>query len=199
MKRILPSLFLTFLLASLPLATRAEWQAVEKVETYPVTGKSGLELYASIGERGPLLGGKVRSIAHTSFKLTWQRDYQTRGTACVLASAKPKLIITTVLPRPANGLPDPLRRNWETFVEGVHAHEKVHGEFIKDMVKEIEKATIGLAVDDDPKCQKIRQKMQPILGAISDAQRKKSRDFDSVELTSGGAVHQLVLRLVNGG
>ncbi len=177
----------------------AEGQVIEKVETYAVSGRTGPELYASIGARGPLLAGKVRSIAHTSFRLTWQRDYQQRGTACVLASAKPKLVITTVLPKATGPLEEPVRGNWQRFVEGVTAHEKVHGTYIRELVKEIEKATIGLVVENDPGCRRIREKMQPILGEISQAERRKSRDFDQVEMNNGGAVHQLVLQLVNGG
>jgi predicted secreted Zn-dependent protease len=74
---------------TLPVAdARAEWQAVEKVQTYAISGKTGPELYASIGERGPK-GGIVRAIALTNFKLTWSRDYQPQGDACILVSARP--------------------------------------------------------------------------------------------------------------
>jgi predicted secreted Zn-dependent protease len=37
------------------------------------------------------------------------------------------------------------------------------------------------------------------LGALSNAQRQQSRDFDRAELSDGGQVHQLILDLVNGG
>jgi predicted secreted Zn-dependent protease len=184
-------------IASSPLAARAEWQAVEKVEPYSISGKSGPELYASIGERGPKAGiGRV--IAYTDFKLTWQRRYEPKDGACTLVSAKPKLIITYRLPKPAEKLPEPAKKLWETFSAGVRAHEKVHGEFIIDMVKAIEAATVGLSVPDDPECSKIRTEMTKRLSALSLAQRQKSRDFDRVELSNGGAVHQLILNLVNG-
>ena len=40
------------LLLLLPLpALAADWKAVEKTETYAVTGTTGMELYASIGAR----------------------------------------------------------------------------------------------------------------------------------------------------
>jgi len=175
----------------------AGWEAIEKIETYPVSGTTGAELYASIGEHGPKLG-ITRTIAHTSFRLTWKRDYQTRGNDCVLASAVPTLVITTVLPKPAGKLPEQVRRSWQTFIDGVTAHERVHGDHIKAMVKEIEKATIGLAEPNDPQCRKIREKMQPVLGEISRAERQKQRDFDKVEFADGGNVQRLVLALVNG-
>lgn len=184
-------------LASVPLSAFAEWQAVEKEAPYSIAGQTGAELYASIGERGPK-AGLGRAIAHTNFKLTWTRKYEERGGACVLAVAKPKLIITYTLPKPAKLLPSGTRENWDIFIDGVRKHEIVHGDFIKEMVRAIEQATLGLTVPDDPKCRKIRAEMTKRLGALSQEQRQRSRDFDQVELTDGGNIHRLILRLVNG-
>lgn len=178
-------------------ASAAEWKPIDKVETYPIRGTTGAGLYDSIGENGPKLG-VARAIAHTSFRLTWKRDYQTRGTDCVLASAVPTLVITTVLPKPAGTLSGPLQQSWQTFIDGVIAHERVHGDHIVAMVKEIEKATIGLAEPNDPQCRKIREKMQPVLGEISRAERQKQREFDQIEFANGGNVQRLILALVNG-
>lgn len=186
-------------LALSPAAARGEWQAVEKVQTYQIAGLSGPELYASIGERGPKVGGLTRAIAHTSFKLTWTRKYETQGDACVLVSAMPKLAITYTLPEPSKPLPSAAQEHWETFISGVHRHELVHGDFIKEMVRKIEAATVGLTVPADPKCRKIKAEMTKRLGALSNAQRQQSREFDRAELSNGGNVHQLILQLVNGG
>ncbi|WP_214470060.1 DUF922 domain-containing Zn-dependent protease [Mesorhizobium sp. dw_380] len=185
-------------LVAWPLTAHAQWKPVEKVETYAISGQSGPELYRSIGENGPNVG-IARAIAHTNFKLTWTRDYQARAGACVLVSAKPKLIITYTLPSPSSPLPSAIQKNWEVFLAGVSAHEKVHGADIVDMVRKIEAATVGLTVADDPKCSKIRVEMTKRLSALSLAQRQASRDFDRVEFGQGGNLQKLVLALVNGG
>ncbi|MER9948434.1 DUF922 domain-containing Zn-dependent protease [Mesorhizobium sp. M0047] len=185
-------------LVALPLAAHADWKPVEKVETYAISGQSGPELYRSIGENGPKLG-ITRAIAHTNFKLTWTRDYQARAGACVLATARPKLIITYTLPSPSAPLPPAIQKNWEVFIAGVSAHEKVHGAEIVDMVRKIEVATAGLSIADDPKCSKIRTEMTRRLSDLSQAQRQASRDFDRVELGQGGNLQKLILALVNGG
>ena len=182
-----------------PHARAAEWKAVEREQPYSIRGTTGPELYASIGERGPEVGGLTRTIAHTTFRLTWTRDYQPRDGGCVLASARPKLAITYTLPKPASRLAGTVKANWDMFISGVRDHEKVHGTMIKDMVREIERVSIGLAVENDPNCKKIRQELTRRLAAISQEQRRKSRDFDGVELGNGGNIHQLILRLVNGG
>ncbi|WP_034883621.1 putative secreted Zn-dependent protease (plasmid) [Ensifer sp. WSM1721] len=199
MKSGLRSILLLVCFFLSPSAAGAEWQAVEKVKAYAIAGQSGPELYASIGERGPKVGGLVRAIAHTSFKLTWSRKYEAHGGACVLVSALPKLSITYTLPEPTRPLPAATQRHWETFIAGVKKHELVHGDFIKEMVRNIEAATVGLAVPADPECRKIKAEMTRRLGELSRAQRQKSRDFDKAELSEGGNIHQLILDLVNGG
>ena len=191
----LAGLFLT-VLAPDSGAFAQDWQAVERVEPYTVQGTTGLEIYQSIGARGPKLG-VARVIAHTGFKLTWTRKYERIGDACVITVNRPKLIITYTLPKLKSKLSGPLKGRWDTFLAGVTAHEKVHGDFIKDMVKEIEAMSVGMRVENDPKCQKIRPQLQARLGELSDAQRARSRDFDKTELSDGGNVHSLILQLVD--
>jgi predicted secreted Zn-dependent protease len=197
-KIIVRLLLLVACFASAPGIARAEWQAVENVQTYAIAGKSGADLYASIGEKGPKVGGMTRAIAHTNFKLTWSRKYEAQGGACALVSARPKLIITYTLPKPADQLQPAAAKNWETFIAGVRSHEVVHGDMIKDMVKAIESSTVGMSVPDDPNCHKIKTELTKRLSELSLAQRQRSRDFDRTELSKGGNIHQLILALVNG-
>jgi len=186
-------------LVALPLTAHAQWKPVEKVETYAISGQSGLELYRSIGENGPNVG-IGRAIAYTNFKLTWGvRDYKPRGKDCVLTAGKPKLVITYTLPSPSAPLPPAVQKNWEVFIAGVSAHEKVHGASMIKMVHDIEAATDGLTVADDPKCSKTRAEVVRRLDAISKARIQGSRDFDRVEFGQGGNLQKLVLALVNGG
>ncbi len=172
-------------------------EIVERVETYPVSGRTGIELYRSIGERGPK-SGVGRAIAHTTFKLTWRRDYRPQGTSCTLVSAVPRLIITYTLPKPSNPLPPETRKRWDTFIDGIRRHEQVHGVHMKEMVAEIEANTIGATAENDPGCKKIRQDIQAPLGAASLRQRQRSSDFDRVEMAEGANMHRLILGLVNG-
>lgn len=201
---ILPSIPAQVLATVLPSgpAQPPDWKPVEKIDSYAISGQTAPELYASIGERGPLIGKdvvgkKVRVIAHTNFKLTWTRDYRPEGGACVLKTARPKLIITYTLPKPSERLPEPMRKKWETFYAGIRDHEKVHGEQIKEMVETILSTTVGVSVPGDPGCRKIREEIKKPLSAASLAQRQKSRDFDRVEMGDGGNIQQLILRLVN--
>ncbi|ARO25022.1 MULTISPECIES: DUF922 domain-containing protein [unclassified Rhizobium] len=193
------SCMLAAFFASLPAAALAEgWQAVEEVRPYAISGTSGAALYESIGEHGPKAGVTGRVIAHTTFKLTWTRKYEPQGNACVITTNKPKLIITYTLPKPSAALPSAVKSSWDGFISGVAAHERVHGETIKDMVREIEAMSVGFTVADDPDCQKIRVELTRRLGEISARQRQRGRDFDKVEMGDGGNIQQLILKLVNG-
>ncbi len=188
-----------FLAAGLFFATgalSADWQSVERIEPYAVTGTTGLDIYRSIGENGPKLGAG-RVIAHTGFKLTWTRKYERQGDACVITVNRPKLVITYTLPKLKTKLSGPVKDRWDTFIAGVTAHEKVHGDFIKDLVRDIEAMSVGMRVEDDPDCRKIRPQLQARLGELSRAERARSRDFDKAEMSDGGNVHQLILQLVD--
>ena len=180
------------------LGARAEGQVIEQEKTYAIAGKSGIDLYRSIGERGPKIGNEAGAIAHTNFKLTWSRNYQPRGDGgCTLVSARPKLIITYTLPKPSEKLPEVTARRWEVFIEGIRRHEQVHGAHIREMVETIEKTTIGVSVAGDPGCSKIREEIKVPLSQASLEQRRKSREFDRIEMSDGGNIHQLILQLVN--
>lgn len=191
--RLVPILVLTCPSAALA----ADWQPVEQVKTYAISGRTGAELYESIGARAPKAGGGL-AIAHTGFKLTWTRTYEVQGSACVITVARPRVIITYTLPRPENRLPPAVAASWSRFIAGVETHERVHGGFIKDLVQQIQDVSLGLKVENDPSCQKIRQQLTARLGALSKAERAKNVEFDRVELSPGGNVHQLILALVNG-
>ncbi|WP_027487633.1 DUF922 domain-containing Zn-dependent protease [Allorhizobium undicola] len=170
----------------------------EVIQPYSISGSTGPELYASIGEKGPLIG-QTRVIAHTTFKLTWSRDYTQDGSACVLSRAVPNLVITYTLPREPASLDRTVRSHWQAFISGITAHEKVHGQHIRTMTAEIEAASLGLRVENDPQCQKIRQELNRRLKEISDRKREKDRIFEQEEMKDGGNIQRLILALVNGG
>jgi predicted secreted Zn-dependent protease len=192
------ALFLLTVSASMPVAAHADWQPVEQIKTYAISGTTGAGLYQSIGERGPAAGnGQV--IAHTTFKLTWTRKYEVQpDKSCKITVARPKLIIIYTLPKPSSPLSPAVQASWESFISGVETHERWHGGTIKEMVKQIEGYSLGLSAADDPQCRKIRVTLQQRLGELSGYQRQQGRDFDKVEMGDGGHIQGLILKLVNG-
>ncbi|MGB8818348.1 MAG: DUF922 domain-containing protein [Rhizobiaceae bacterium] len=179
-------------------ANAQDWQPSEQVKPYAISGSTGPELYEAIGEKGPLIGA-TRAIAITTWDLKWRRDYRPDGTSCVLKSAIPFLTITYRLPKPAAKPRGATAKNWETFANGIAAHEKVHGRDIMSMVNQIIAATVGLRVDNDPDCKAIRAEVLKQVEAANEAYKAKSRAFDQIEMSKDGAIQKLILALVNGG
>jgi predicted secreted Zn-dependent protease len=178
-------------------ANSAEWKPREIVKTYGVSGSSGPELYQSIGENGPLIG-TVRTIAHTNWDIKWSRNYVPDGEACILKSAKPFVAIIYTLPKPSSKLSSAMAARWAPFIEGIHAHEKVHGVDIVAMVDEIIANTVGLRHENDAQCKLIRAQVLTLVKAANETYRAKSKAFDNQEMSVGGPMHRLILALVNG-
>lgn len=196
--RRLVFLALAFLAAAPLRAGAADWQPVQRVAPYDVSGDSGIALYRSIGENGPKVG-TGRTIAHTDFELLWTRDYRPQPDgSCVLAVARPSLTITYTLPEaePA-GLSPEIAARWQRFRDGIAAHERVHGEHVVEMTGKIRTFSLGLSAKDDPECQKVRAKLQAFLAEMAAWRLQKARAFDAEEMSHGGKVHQLILSLVN--
>jgi predicted secreted Zn-dependent protease len=185
--------------AATAVPAHAAWQAVEREQTYAIAGKTGPELYFSIGERGPRIRDGARTIALTNFKLTWTRKYEVQSGACVLVSAAPKLTITYTLPKPSEQLSGQVRENWETFLTGMRNHEHVHGEMIRKLVSDIEAATVGMSIPDDARCVKIKGELKSRLSKLFAGYQQRNRDFDKAEMSDGGNIQRLILTLVNGG
>ncbi|TWF54444.1 putative secreted Zn-dependent protease [Neorhizobium alkalisoli] len=198
MRKSLGLIAVMAMLAAGSAEAQQAWKPTEQTKTYPVTGTSGIELYSSIGENGPKAGQHVRAIAHTDFKLTWQRKYEPQADgSCMLTTAKPNLVIIYTLPKLASKLSPDLQAKWVVFIDGVRRHERVHGEMIENLARNIEQVSIGISSPDDPKCTKVRAALQVKIGEIFAAHQQRNRDFDKVELSDGGNVHQLILALVN--
>ena len=102
------------------------------------------------------------------------------------------------MPKPSGSLSPDVARSWSRFISGVEKHERMHGDFTKELVQQIQDFSLGLRVENDPECKRIREVLTKRLGELSKAERAKNAEFDRVELSDGGNVHQLILALVNG-
>ncbi|MET3615084.1 putative secreted Zn-dependent protease [Rhizobium aquaticum] len=201
-------LALAFALAMSPVATSplaaqepSGWKPTEKIERYAISGQSELDLYKSIGDKGPMVrGGKVRAIAYTDFKLTWDRAYESDATgACRLARNIPNVTIIYRFPKPSGKLAPSVKANWNTFEAGIEAHERQHGQFIMQMVRRMVAETSNLSAANDPTCKKVRAELTRRMGAAFKEKSGKDAAFDKTEMGDGGNVRQLVMTFVYGG
>jgi predicted secreted Zn-dependent protease len=54
-----------------------------------------------------------------------------------------------------------------------------------------------MSVATDPKGVKFKTELNKVLSELFQEQRQRGRDFDRLEMSQGGNVHQLILGLVN--
>ena len=100
------------------------------------------------------------------------------------------------LPRPRAALDGATGTKWATFIAGITAHEHVHGALMRGMVDDIIGETLGLVVEADPGCQKIRAEVERRVIAAHARYKAKNRAFEQSEMAPGGNVQRLVLGLV---
>lgn len=175
----------------------AAWQANETIVHYDVPGTTGIAIYEAIGRLGPQPTPARRAIALTEWDLKWGRDYVPDGNACVLQAARPFLTITYRLPRASQQLSPDLQARWNTFHEGMLAHEKVHGDFLKQLVDRIIADTVGLRIEGDPGCSAIRNDVLKRVEAAYLDYRARNAAFERTEMSEGGRVYGLILQLVD--
>ncbi|MEN0002111.1 MAG: DUF922 domain-containing protein [Pseudomonadota bacterium] len=174
-------------------ANTADWQPNESTQTYTIAGTTPMELYRSIGERGPKTAQGNRAIAVTDWDLLWRRDYQKRGAGCILASALPFLTITYKMPKPSANLTGETAQRWQHFYAGIKAHEDVHGVLLQALTSTIIRDTVGLTTEsDDGNCNALRAKVLAQVKIAFDAYRRDSDEFDRIEMAPGGNVRSLV-------
>jgi predicted secreted Zn-dependent protease len=195
-------LALTLALVASPLAAQepGAWKPVEKIERYAISGQTELDLYKSIGEKGPMVrGGKVRAIAYTDFKLTWTRRYENDANGgCRIAENTPNVTIIYRFPKPTGKLSPSVKANWATFEAGIETHERQHGQFIMQMVRRMVAETSGLSAANDPSCKQVRAELTRRLGAAFKEKSGKDAAFDKAEMGDGGTVRRLVMTFVYG-
>lgn len=181
------------------LPAHADIRATEVEKTYTISGRTGLELYRSIGERGPRIrDGQSSAVAITEFDLRWGRDYVRDGNDCVLAAARPFLTITYTLPKPPGNLPPDLAARWRVFIAGIRTHEKVHGGYMVDLAQDIYDTTVGFRQPNDPGCKSIRNAIQTPLKAAFERYKARNRIFEESEMRDGGNIQQLIIGLIEG-
>ena len=102
------------------------------------------------------------------------------------------------MPKPSKKLTGAAAVHWKRFYDGILTHEKVHGTYARELVQQIIKTTVGLKINNDPKCRKAKAEvLERVKVAYADYSAKSGR-FDRIEMSAGGNVRGLVERLLKG-
>jgi predicted secreted Zn-dependent protease len=169
-----------------------------KTTTYPISGKSGVDLLDAMDRRGPKHGFLTHAIAQTSYTIKWDIDWKENGGTCRVGDASATLSITYTYPAVKGTMTPALKRRWQRFMAGVHKHEQTHGRLAQKMVDVAEKSLLGLANNNDRNCRKTQAELKKRIALTYAKYEAQQIEFDRVEHAEGGHVEALVNLLGSG-
>jgi predicted secreted Zn-dependent protease len=163
-----------------------------KTRTYPISGKSGIDLLDAMDKRGPKHGFLTHAIAQTSYTIKWDIDWKENDGSCRVADAAATLSITYTYPGVKGTMSPALKRRWQQFMAGVHTHEQMHGRLARQMVDAAEISLSGLSDKNDPRCRKTQAELKKRIALTYAKYEARQIEFDRVEHAEGGNVEGLV-------
>jgi predicted secreted Zn-dependent protease len=169
-----------------------------KTTTYPVSGKSGIDLLEAMDRRGPKHGFLTRAIAQTSYTIKWDVDWKENDGRCRVGDATATLSINYTYPAVKGTMSPALKRRWQRFMAGVHKHEQTHGRLAQQMVDAAERSLLGLSNNNDPRCRKTQAELKKRIALTYAKYEARQVEFDRVEHAEGGHVEALVNLLGRG-
>lgn len=170
-------------------------KVVVKTGTYPVAGKSGREIMASMQRGGPRDGLQARAMAATRYDVKWNMDWSKTGGGCRLNSANATLYLTYNFPRLGDRVSPDLQARWTKFMSGVRTHEQVHGRIAQEMVNAAQTSVTGITVANDSNCSKAKNEARRRIQSVFADYEARQRGFDAKEHQHGGNVDGLVSML----
>lgn len=130
--------------AILALAPEARAKLIVKEQTrhYNIWGKTGRQIHAKLGRRGPWRIRKKHAIAATVRTFEFKNiKFTERGKKCVLTNIDIHLTLTYYFPKwiNKNNGSKKLQKLWGVFSRELVRHERVHGKYFKDTMRQFEK------------------------------------------------------------
>jgi predicted secreted Zn-dependent protease len=169
-----------------------------RTEHYRISGQTGLALLDQMDRRGPKHGFMSRAIAQTRYSMNSSADWEWANGVCRARDVSVELAITYVYPRPTGAVPAQLKRRWSRFMQGVVAHEEMHGKIAKQMAVAASRTIQRLAVRDDRNCSRVQREMKRQVNAVVAQYEARQEQFDNREHREGGNIDRLVRSLAIG-
>ncbi len=193
MRRLLSTLIAMALLST---AAAAGVEVKSKVETYRISGDSGMALVQAMDRHGPRHGFMTRAIAQTRYSVGWELGFKNTGGKCRLETADVTLSVNYRYPELARAASPALQAKWRRFLVGVRKHEETHGRLARQMATEARNAVMRVAFADDPGCRRARREVTRVVQTTYAKYEARQQRFDAFEHQPGGNVDRLVSRLI---
>ncbi|MEM7214773.1 MAG: DUF922 domain-containing protein [Pseudomonadota bacterium] len=172
----------------------------EQITYYNVKGRTGREIFKSMIENGPQLGGRRgHALATTEYNYDVQNiDVEIRNGRCIPVELDVHLNVTYTYPRWVgnNAAKGTTQRAWKRFNKSVIWHEKQHVKIAMEYAKDYEKALRKSKLRASQNCSTAS------FGSVWRATRaalkhnRKQKQFDRRDLRPGGRGYEAQLNLI---
>jgi len=166
----------------------------EQTKYYNVTGKTGSQVYAKFGRRGPWKIRRKHAIAATEREFDFKNiRFKERGNKCILTSVDVYLTLVYYYPRwlDKKRASKSLQKLWDRFYSELVRHEETHGRYFKETIRQFEKELLKITGNIADDCAGMSQKAQRKLERIYSKAEARHDAFDRKELRSNSKVRVL--------
>ena len=177
-------------------ATTANARVVVKETTkfYNVTGRTGKQVHAKFGRRGPWRLRRKHAIAATVREFDFKNiKFKVRGKKCVVDNIDVHLKLTYYYPKWINKgrSTKKTQQAWGRFSKELIRHEKTHGKYFKQTVKEFDKELRRVTGKISNKCGGMGKKVRVRLDKIYKRGEAKHLAFDRREKRKSAKIRKL--------
>jgi predicted secreted Zn-dependent protease len=161
--------------AVLLMAASTGFSAVRVVtdqRTYPVSGKTGAELYASMRKKAPRRTIFTQDLAQVSFAFTIRHGMGVDGRACSIRNGTFDVKVTATDPQVIDKLLPKTSQAWARLLAEMHRTAAARTRIARQSMRDLMDATLRLKTANDPTCTKIR-------GHLNRLRRKALADHDA--------------------
>lgn len=130
--------------------------------SYPVAGRTGPELYASMLKKAPKRTIFTQDFAQYKFKFTLKHRFVIYQGSCSVKDGAAVVQVTATYPRAVDKLSPEARQAWTRLVADMHRQEAARIRIARQHMADLIDAIEELKTENDPTCTKIRRPLNKL-------------------------------------
>ena len=150
----------------------ADVRVVTEKQTYPVSGRTGAELYTSMQKKAPRRTIFTQDLAQFRFEFTVRHGMGVDGRVCSIQGGTFNVKMTVTYPQTIDKLSPKTGQAWARLIADMHRAEAARTRIARQSMRDLMDATLRLKTANDPTCTKIR-------GHLNRLRRKALADHDA--------------------
>lgn len=165
----------------------------DRVEYYPIEGRTARELVAQMESLGPVRSVTGRHAAgYTSAEVIWEHSHEMREGACRVSHLDVSVIVVTTLPKWVTRHREAgLAAQWKAFTANLLEHEATHREHMLLAAAAVRRAILAIPAQAD--CRSLERAIDRAARQQTRHYAAESRKYDA--LTDFGATQGVRLTL----